>query len=67
MRRDELRLLQFGWHIAGAALHINRKSMPPQAITFRPYIAMQKPRGVKIQCKKSRDLRIHELSVLVSF
>ncbi|KAL2816027.1 hypothetical protein BDW59DRAFT_166566 [Aspergillus cavernicola] len=36
IRRGESRLLQSGWHIAGAALHIRRKSIPPQATTFRP-------------------------------
>lgn len=56
MRRDESRLSQLGWHIAGAALHIKKKSMSPQAMTSRPYIVMQKPRGVNIQRRKSRDL-----------
>jgi hypothetical protein len=33
--------------MAGAALQRSKKSMPPQATTFRPYMVMRKPAGVR--------------------
>lgn len=43
---------QVGRHIAGAALQMRRKSMPPQAITLSPYIVVNIPRGVLSQFQK---------------
>lgn len=42
-----------GLHIAGAALQSNKKSMPPQATTFKPYKVMTKPMGVRNHFQKA--------------
>lgn len=53
-RRGELMSSQVGVHMAGAALQSRRKSMPPQATTFKPYRVMRKPLGVRNHLQKPR-------------
>ena len=43
IRLLELGSLQFGWHIAGAALTRRKKSIAPQATIFNAYRVMRKP------------------------
>lgn len=53
IRRGDCMSSHVGVHMAGAALQRSRKSMPPQATTFKPYNVIRKPGIVRNHFQKA--------------